>query len=62
MNDKQQKYDRKLGNGGMTLQEVADTLGVSRERVRQIERKALFKVRRRLAAMGILTQDMISND
>ena len=31
----------------MTLQEIADIMGMSRERIRQIEAKALQKLRRR---------------
>lgn len=36
-----------------TLEEVAAVLGVSRERVRQIEAQALAKVRAALAARGV---------
>ena len=52
MNAKQQKYKRD-GIEPMTLQEVADTMGITRERVRQIEVKALFKLRRKLSALGL---------
>jgi len=37
---------------GMTLQEVADVIGVSRERIRQIEESALRRMRRALAERG----------
>ena len=41
----------------MTLQEIADVLGTSRERVRQIEQRALGKLRRKLRAMGYKPED-----
>jgi hypothetical protein len=41
----------------MTLQEIADILGTSRERVRQIEQRALGKIRRKLRAMGYKPDD-----
>lgn len=34
-----------LGSGDYTLQEIADILGVTRERVRQIESSAIKKLR-----------------
>ena len=43
----------------MTLQQIADVLGTSRERVRQIEQRALGKLRRRLNAMGYKADDLI---
>ena len=42
----------------MTLAEIADILGTSRERVRQIEARALGKLRRRLRAMGYKPEDL----
>jgi DNA-directed RNA polymerase sigma subunit (sigma70/sigma32) len=42
----------------MTLQEVADILGTSRERVRQIEQRALGKLRRILFAKGYKAEDL----
>jgi hypothetical protein len=42
----------------MTLQEIADILGTSRERVRQIEQRALGKLRRKLTAMGYTSEDL----
>lgn len=36
----------------MTLQEIAEVMGCTRERVRQIEQRALGKLRRKLVAMG----------
>ena len=43
----------KTGDYNYTLSEVAEELGVGRERVRQIEKIALEKVRRGLAARGL---------
>jgi hypothetical protein len=45
----------------MTLQEIADILGTSRERVRQIEQRALGKLRRRLNAMGYKVEDVLGD-
>ena len=42
----------------MTLQEIADILGTSRERVRQIEQRALGKLRRKLNTMGYQADDL----
>lgn len=43
---------------GATLKEIGDHFGVSRERVRQIQKDALLRLRRELERMG-LTQDDI---
>lgn len=42
----------------MTLAEIADILGTSRERVRQIEQRALGKLRRKLLAQGYNADDL----
>lgn len=39
--------------GAMTLEEVGERLGVTRERVRQEENKAMAKLKKRLAKVGI---------
>lgn len=46
---------RKAGNifRTMTLQECADEMGCTAERVRQIEAKALYKLRAVLAQRGV---------
>lgn len=43
----------------MTLEEIADIMGITRERVRQIEKKALAKLRIRLRKRGIDITDLI---
>ncbi len=44
---------------GMTLEEVAELLGITRERVRQIEARALMKMRKRLRLRGINADDIL---
>lgn len=57
MSEDRQKYVP-LGLN-MTLEEIADMMGITRERVRQIEKKALVKLRRRLQAQGLELDDLI---
>jgi hypothetical protein len=44
----------------MTLQEIADMMGMSRERVRQIELRALGKVKKELYKRGITAEDFLT--
>lgn len=44
----------------MTLAEIADLMGMSRERVRQIELRALGKVKKELYKRGITAEDFFS--
>ncbi len=52
LNDREQKIirERILADDSRTLQEIAEELKISRERVRQIEQNALRKLKERLAA------------
>jgi len=43
----------------LTLKEIADELGLSRERVRQIERQALVKLKANLIKQGYKLDDFI---
>jgi DNA-directed RNA polymerase sigma subunit (sigma70/sigma32) len=46
-------------HGGCTLSEIASMLGIGKERVRQIEARALAKVRKAMQEKGIAAQDLI---
>jgi DNA-directed RNA polymerase sigma subunit (sigma70/sigma32) len=46
-------------HGGCTLSEIASMLGIGKERVRQIEARALAKVRKAMQEKGIGAQDLI---
>jgi hypothetical protein len=43
----------------LTLQEVADALNLTKERVRQIEAKALLKLRKKLIEAGIDSKSIL---
>lgn len=45
--------------GGMTLEEVARAMGLTRERVRQIEANAIRKLRYELAQRGLSLEDLL---
>jgi DNA-directed RNA polymerase sigma subunit (sigma70/sigma32) len=46
-------------SSALTLQEIADAMSLTRERVRQIEAKALTKLRKKMQAKGIKATDLI---
>ena len=48
-------------NGQMSLEEVGDVFGVSRERIRQIEERALRKLRGELEAVGVIGQEVLQH-
>ncbi|MEZ5647780.1 MAG: RNA polymerase factor sigma-32 [Alphaproteobacteria bacterium] len=51
---------RRLSEEGATLEELGRKLGVSKERVRQLEHRALVKLRRSLAARTQEPRDLLS--
>ena len=58
------KFQMKQSHGGhihLTLSEIASTLDVTKERVRQIEAKALNKLRKKLLAKGIKSSDLLNS-
>lgn len=48
--------------GGMTLSEIGDVMGMSRERVRQIEASAMAKVEAAIKQQGLEGSDVFSVD
>ena len=55
----QSKIRTSSTHGGCTLSEVASMLGVGKETVRQIEAKALTKLRQKLQDKGIKACDLL---
>lgn len=47
------------GRGGLTLQEIAEIMNLTRERVRQIEAKAIVRIRAKLRSLNIKERDLI---
>ncbi len=45
----------------LTLQEIADAMNLTRERVRQIEAKAIRKFRQKMTELKIGPNDLLSN-
>lgn len=55
-------YPSELSRGNYTLEEIAEMMGLTRERVRQIEAMALRKLRRALVRRGIDADSIIPRD
>lgn len=53
MDNKKLNQNKYSSGSNLTLQEIADCFNVTRERIRQIEAKALRKVRQRLIQRGL---------
>ena len=48
-------------SSALTLQEIADALNLTRERVRQIEAKAIRKLRQKMTELNIRPNDLLNN-
>ena len=48
-------------SSALTLQEIADAMSLTRERVRQIEAKAIRKLRQKMTEQKIDQKDLLSN-
>ena len=49
------------GQAHFTLNEIADMLDLTRERVRQIEAKAIMKLRKKMQSKGIKPSDLLNS-
>jgi DNA-directed RNA polymerase sigma subunit (sigma70/sigma32) len=54
--------NRTTNRNGATLEEIADLYGCTRERIRQIEDKALKKLKRELIRRGINPKHILPDD
>jgi DNA-directed RNA polymerase sigma subunit (sigma70/sigma32) len=57
--DDRDDYVRALRKAGWTLQSISDSIGVSRERVRQIQMDALKRLRRILENKGLSGENLL---
>ncbi len=48
-------------SSALTLQEIADAMSLTRERVRQIEAKAIRKLRQKMTELKIGPNDFLNN-
>ena len=48
-------------SSALTLQEIADALNLTRKRVRQIEAKAIRKLRIKMTELNIRPNDLLNN-
>ncbi len=56
---KHERGEGEVRSRPMTLDEIGKVLGISRERVRQIEKSALAKIRKRLERVGKTVDDFL---
>ncbi len=52
---------RRLQDEGATLEQLGGVLGVSKERVRQLESRAMKKLKKSIESQTILPMDLISD-
>jgi len=62
MNTEDPIFERDGTRPAMTLEEVAAKLGISKERVRQIEQNALYKLKRAMHRNGYRREDFFNNE
>ena len=63
LSDRERKIirERRLVDEGATLEQLGKALGVSKERVRQLEQRALGKLRQHLASAIPVKEDLFPN-